>query len=134
MPRWTKEEYERYQKDTHNIDQRNRACASKEELKVPCARKVDHQPEIPGMDETVQVPYTISVVCKYSDERRRDLDGALSTLLDCIVDVAKEINDDRLPSDDRWRMVSIGNVFGTKVPKGDEGAIIYIQYNQPVNW
>lgn len=39
-----------------------------------------------------------------------------------------------LPSDDNWVEVEIGFVRGEKVDKGQEGAVVIIERNQPPYW
>ena len=53
---------------------------------------VPDKPAKPGMDGVVPRPFRVTVVLRVSDRRRRDADGGLSTLLDCICRAARRFS------------------------------------------
>lgn len=52
--------------------------------------KDDYQPQKPGVDGLHHQKHRITVTFRYSDQRIRDMDGSLSTLLDCLVTARRQ--------------------------------------------
>lgn len=86
------------------------------------------------MDGSVCVPHQVSILFKISDKRLRDLDGMTTTIMDCLVRANKEMNHPDLPQDDNRFQVNYGTIACVDCDKGDEGAIVVIRKNVPVNW
>ena len=72
---------------------RARAGAREEEQQAPDARPDDHEAGIPEVDSTVHPTFRVSVDLFYSDRRRRDGDGAATTLADCIITARRRLLD-----------------------------------------
>ena len=53
--------------------------------------KPDNPPRRKKVDGKRHPKFAVSVEVRFSDNRRRDLDGALSTVLDCLVSALKGI-------------------------------------------
>ncbi len=92
-------------------------------------------PSEEAVDGTGHPQYEVSIVILISDERDRDLDGAVSTILDCLVHSIREVReeegiaDHRLKGfDDSRKWIARETVDYRKVPKGEEGAEIEIGF------
>ena len=139
MPPWTDAELDAF------YDRRNRARAelqkrqAGERARRRAARAEASQARQKAKSEGVEKPaedqartstvdgagdrpdqFSISVVLRISDNRKRDLDGALTTLLDCLVKAGA------IPDDSRQHVVEESVKFRI-VPKGEEGAEIEIR-------
>ena len=53
--------------------------------------KADHRPKKAKVDAALHPKFRVTVILANSDNRRRDLDGQLSTLLDCLVVTARRL-------------------------------------------
>lgn len=72
--------------------QRNRACAEQKEqaLRSGKGSAVDgHQDK--SLDESMHSEFRVSIILRMSDERVRDCDGALATLLDCLITARRQL-------------------------------------------
>src|ERR1700722_18675154 len=80
MPQFTPEWYERWKTKNNPADKRLGAhsCDKKRDV-LHC------QPQEPGVETKVRQQFRVTIVLKYSDQRVRDPDAALSTILDCLV-------------------------------------------------
>lgn len=78
---------------------RLRPCASNEEQQDADKRKVDNKARKTGMDEKGHPQFKLTVTILVSDNRRRDIDGALSTLLDCLIAAGRQLAMDTRDSD-----------------------------------
>lgn len=78
---WTEDELAAYQ--ARRAGAIPRAIVQKRE--DAGARKVDHGPKEAGVDEPVHSQFRVAIEIRVSDERDRDNDGAVSTILDCLI-------------------------------------------------
>ena len=53
------------------------------------ARNDHHRTKNKKVDARVHPSFRVTVILSYSDRRRRDIDGAASTVLDCIVTASR---------------------------------------------
>jgi len=81
MPRWTAQDYADYQAKRERV----RARPVHEELKDVDRPKANHKTRKARVDEAVHPKFRVTVTLRVSDKLRRDGDGALTTLLDCLV-------------------------------------------------
>lgn len=116
--------------------QRSKALSSlriKENLKAD----VDNEFRLQSMDEGLHGQFKVTVVIKISDNRGRDLDGSLATIMDCLRDAAREIAaispkhahwiNQHVPLDDSWQYVPELIVRAERCEKGMEGASVLIE-------
>lgn len=52
--------------------------------------RTNNRPGKARMDETRNPRFKVSVTFRFSDNRKRDLDGALSTVLDCLIAAGRQ--------------------------------------------
>lgn len=83
MPSWTKSDYDDWKRRSAN--QRTRPCAVVQELENDCAGPAHHEPEAAKVDGELHPRFRVTVTLYVSDNRRRDADGALSTIMDCVI-------------------------------------------------
>ena len=82
MPRWTKEEYDAYHarrragSGTRPVIQKQQDAGT---------RPIDNESKETEVDGTVCGQFGISITLLVSDKKDRDIDGAATTLLDCLV-------------------------------------------------
>ena len=69
----------------------DRAGASNEEQQDDCQRPINHKPKKAKVDGKVHRSFRVSITLRYSDQRERDIDGAASTILDCIQHACKRL-------------------------------------------
>ena len=103
MPRWTVDQLADYEarivanKIRHEqLEARragNRPRPIVQEHQNDCARKADNRSKKTGMDAKVHGRFRIRVTVFVSDNRERDLDGALSTILDCLCRTTKRLSE-----------------------------------------
>ena len=79
---WTWEQFVAYERRTQH--HRAGACPRHQELKAPVPGSVGDQARIPKVDEKSHPSYRVAITLRYSDLRRRDMDNATATLLDCV--------------------------------------------------
>lgn len=72
---------------------------SLQESKNDCAWPFDHAAEGTPMDESGYEGYVLYVEALVSDNRRRDLDGMLATVCDCLVTARRQLEDDSIKGD-----------------------------------
>jgi hypothetical protein len=90
--RWTDEQLREYQA-RRAARSGNGSGARKEELKDADTRKADNQAGISKVDIPMRAKFRVSVDLFYSDKRRRDGDGAATTLADCIITARRRLLD-----------------------------------------
>lgn len=56
-----------------------------QEQQVADTRKANHKSGPAKVDAQMHRQFSLTIVIQVSDNRRRDLDGALSTILDCLI-------------------------------------------------
>jgi len=84
--RWTQQEYEAYlARRGQSGNSRDRPGAQLQKQQDVDAGKDHNKPGKAKVDEASHPKFRVRVVLRYSDNRRRDIDGALSTVLDCVV-------------------------------------------------
>lgn len=86
MPRWTKAELDAY------IAKRNicggtgaRAYPVEEKQQASDQGQTDNKPKVSKVDRAVRPTYAIAISVFISDNRRRDIDNAATTLLDALM-------------------------------------------------
>ena len=65
------------------------ACIQEQQASVP--RGAHNKTGVQDVDEQVHPKFRVSVHLRYSNRRVRDIDGALSTILDCIVAARRQL-------------------------------------------
>jgi len=85
MPRWTSEEYELYLARTKACGSRYGAGPVVQERQANHGQKSGDAAQNQTVDDEVHPRFRVSILLRVSDHRRRDADGAVSTLLDCLV-------------------------------------------------
>jgi len=86
MPNWDSATYEAYlARRGQSGNSRNRSGAQLQKQQDVDAGKDHNKSDQAKVDEASHPKFRIRVVLRYSDNRRRDIDGALSTVLDCVV-------------------------------------------------
>ena len=81
---WTREQYEAFIRNRSHHS-RSGAGASHEKPKDVGQGSADNQARKTAMDAKSGGQHRVTVELLYSDRRRRDADGALTTLLDCLI-------------------------------------------------
>jgi len=89
MPTWTKEQLEAYENRTSSQKHRTRPFVQKyevhrQESKDQAALHNDG-PKKEKVDGKVHPKFRVTIILRYADRRRRDIDGSASTILDCLV-------------------------------------------------
>lgn len=79
--RWTKEQYADYIAK----DKRRRARPIHEEQQDVDGQKANHKARTSDVDGDSHPKFRVAITLYVSDARRRDADGALTTILDCLV-------------------------------------------------
>ena len=64
---------------------RPRPHTEQEEQQVPDSRQVDNETGVSKGDKENHRRFRIGITVRFSDNRRRDLDGAMATIGDCII-------------------------------------------------
>lgn len=90
--RWTNEQLREYQA-RRAARSGNGSSAGKKELKDADTRKADNQAGVSRVDIPMRAKFRVSVDLFYSDKRRRDGDGAATTLADCIISARRRLLD-----------------------------------------
>ena len=50
-----------------------------------------HRAKGKAVDESVHPKFKLTITCLFSDQRRRDIDGCATTMLDCLVKAVREL-------------------------------------------
>ena len=69
------------------------SCPRHEEQQDAVPGKIDHKARKAEVDGGVHPQYVFAVDLRVSDKRKRDADGALTTLLDCVVIAARRLSE-----------------------------------------
>ena len=93
MPRWTQSEFDNYQRQTGNRHPFDRPRPGVQEQEDHRRQTIDHGPEGKKVDGAGDCQHSLTVEVLMSDRRRRDLDGALATICDCIVAARRQLED-----------------------------------------
>jgi hypothetical protein len=90
-----------------------------------------------SVDERMRYRFRCTIVVAISDRRARDINGAASTLLDVIRDAGRKFIElypeyadwakQNIPEDDSFIDIPILNVVAAMVPRGCEGATVYLE-------
>lgn len=91
--RWTKEQLHEYEQ-RRAARKRHGTCPGVQEQQVAVQREVDNQTGIQEVDGGVRPEFRVSVDLFYANKRRRDGDGAATTLADCIVTARRRLLDE----------------------------------------
>lgn len=83
-----------------------RPCPVVQERKDENPKRANHRPQKEKVDGRCHATYRIAATIRISDERDRDLDGALSTLQDCVINAVG-----RLAEMDRIDLRKCANSF-----------------------
>jgi hypothetical protein len=89
MPRVTQNEINNYKRITGHDHPWAGARSGVQKQKDNRRKKTDNRSESPQVDGGMHEGYVLEVEIHVSDRRRRDLDGALATICDCIVAVGR---------------------------------------------
>jgi len=87
MPTWTKEQLKAYEDRIEDKKHGPHPVIQKQEARGPEAKRAavpDDGPTNKKVDGRLHPKFRIAVVFTMCDNRRRDLDGALATILDCV--------------------------------------------------
>ena len=87
MPRWTAQDYAYYQAKRERV----RPCPQLQEQQDMDGKEANHKTRKARVDAAVHPKFRIAITLLVSDKRGRDGDGALSTLLDCLVTAARRL-------------------------------------------
>ena len=94
MPNLTQAEYDNYLRTTGHKHPWARSRPGVQKQKDNRGKTAHHRPESEEVDEGLHEGYLLDVEILVSDRRRRDLDGALATICDCIVAVGRQLESD----------------------------------------
>ena len=72
-------------KHDNSTRQRSGAYTEQEEQQVSDTGKADNKTRVSKGDKENHRRFRVRITFRFSDNRRRDLDGGLSTVLDCII-------------------------------------------------
>ena len=88
---WKQSEFRNYERITGHRHPFDRARASVQEQEDNRWKEIDNGTEMQKVDGGSDQQYHLSVEILVSDRRRRDLDGALATICDCIVTARRRL-------------------------------------------
>ena len=94
MPNLTQAEYDNYLRTIGYLYPRAGARPSVQKQEDNRGETAHHRPEGEEVDAGLYEGYLLEVEILVSDRRRRDLDGALATICDCIVAVGRQLEGD----------------------------------------
>lgn len=81
--RWTQKEYAEFLARQSKASTPGNSVLVQEQ-QVASARPIDNKARTPRKDGAIHPRFTVTVTCRFSDNRRRDLDGCAATVLDCL--------------------------------------------------
>jgi hypothetical protein len=128
---WTNEQYDDVIKRLQTGDPGSKGPGPHTGLQKPKGKRKDRT-ACKEANEPHHRQFHITVTIRNSDQRSRDLDNALSTLLDCIVKAVGRVCRSHpnikyiAPIDDSWKWIPSISIANQIVPKGEEGATIAI--------
>lgn len=100
MPNWEPEAYARFiARRAQAGDTRTRPGAELQKQQDARAGKINNRSKKAKVDGSGHAQFRVSITLRNSDERRRDGDGAASTILDCLIRAVR-----------RFRSVDTGNL------------------------
>ena len=88
---WTKHEFDEYKRVTGHRHPGDRPRASIQKQKDNRWKEIDNGSQMQKVDGGGDRQHHLSVEILVSDRRRRDLDGALATICDCIVTARRRL-------------------------------------------
>ena len=91
MPNLTQHEFDEYKRITGHNHPWDRSCPRIQKQEDHSGEKAYHSAKGKKVDGFVREGYLLTVEVLVSDRRRRDLDGALATICDCIVAVGRQL-------------------------------------------
>ena len=91
MPKLTQHEADEYKRITGHNHPWDWSCASVQKQKDNRGEATNNRPQGTAMDGAGYEGYVLAVEILVSDRRRRDLDGALATICDCIVATGRQL-------------------------------------------
>ena len=91
MPRWTQSEFDDYQRQTGHRHPVDRPRPGVQEPEDHSGQTIDNGPEGKKVDGASDRQHSLTVEILMSDRRRRDLDGGLATICDCIVAARRQL-------------------------------------------
>ena len=94
MPRWTKQEIDSYERLNGHPHPESGTRSSIQKQKDNSGEASDNCSEGEKVDGGCDQQYHLSVEVLMSDKRRRDLDGALATLCDCLTAARRQLESD----------------------------------------
>lgn len=93
MTRWSEQDAINYAKRrSQAVRAGDRSLPVVQKLEDVSAREADNSPEEAEVDGSVHPRFAVTITLLTSDKRRRDADGAMSTLLDCLVKAVRRLN------------------------------------------
>lgn len=87
----TQHEYDEFYRQTGHRHPWDRSCPSIQKQEDNMRKTTSNSPKSTAMDGVSYEGYSLSVEILVSDRRRRDLDGALATICDCIVAAGRQL-------------------------------------------
>ena len=94
MPKLTQAEYDNYLRITGHKHPWDRSRPGVQKQEDHLREATHHSAEGEEVDAELREGYLLEVEILVSDRRRRDLDGALATICDCIVAVGRQLESD----------------------------------------
>jgi len=85
MPRWTIQNLRDYETKRMAGNKRSGACPVQKEFKDVDQGQTHHKPKESSLDRKMRPTYAIAINVLISDNRRRDIDNAATTLLDTLM-------------------------------------------------
>lgn len=116
---------------------KRRGTVSRLRKKADASTDLNSKKRVSEIHEGMRYRFRCTIVVAVSDKRARDINGAPSTLLDCIRDAGRKFVElypeyadwiyQNFPADDSFIDIPILNVVAAMVPRGCEGATIYLE-------
>ena len=88
---WTQREFRDYERITGHPHPGDRSRSGVQKQEDNSWKEIDNGTKMQKMDGGSDQQYHLSVEILVSDRRRRDLDGALATICDCIVTARRRL-------------------------------------------
>jgi hypothetical protein len=125
------------QPHSHSTSDQGRDSLSQVRKKRNGAPDLNSEKRTSSVDERMRYRFRCTIVVAISDRRARDINGAASTLLDVIRDAGRKFIElypeyadwakQNIPEDDSFIDIPILNVVAAMVPRGCEGATVYLE-------
>lgn len=94
MPRWTQQELDSYERLNGHRHPESRPRTGLQKQEDNRRETPDNSTQSEKVDGGCDQQYHLSVEVLMSDKRRRDLDGALATLCDCLTAARRQLEGD----------------------------------------